>query len=157
MTAASPGRGISVSVQADLRMDLDGTSATLTGDGDRLMLATERPVALWDILVSAPLPVGGGSVGGPARVGRVAEALREAGVNLDLRGPRGTVASLGAGVDSALGRVLVGSGALGPGAPAAVAPLVWQAVRRGPAARVAALALATSVAGIVLVHRARRR
>ena len=160
MSGAGPRRGplgdVTVSVQADLTIDLDGTAATLTGDGDRFVLATEKPGALVNSLTGVTLPAGVGSVPGPVGVGRIAEALREAGVNLVVRGPRGTVASLGAGVDSALGRALVGSGALRPGAPAAVGPLVWQAVRRRPAARVAGLALAIA-AGFVLVRRARSR
>ena len=44
MSAAGARRGplgdVTVSVQADLTIDLDGTAATLTGDGDRLVLAT---------------------------------------------------------------------------------------------------------------------
>ena len=61
MSAAGPRGGpfgdARVSVQADLRMDLGGAAATLTGDGDRLVLATERPGALWDTLAGAPLPL----------------------------------------------------------------------------------------------------
>ena len=157
MSAAGRRGDVTVSVRADLRMDLDGASATLTGDGDRLVLATERPGALWDTLASAPFPVGVGSVSGPVGVGRLAESLREAGVNLEVRGPRGTVASLGAGVDSALGRALAGSSALRPGALAAVAALVWHAVRQRPAARIAGLTLASILVGIVFLGRARRR
>ena len=156
MSAAGRRGDVTVSVRADLRMDLDGASVTLTGDGDRLVLATNRPGALWDALASAPVPIRVGSASGPTGVGRVAEALREAGLNLDVRGPRGTVASLGAGVDSALGRVLAGSSALRPGAPAAVAPLLWHAVSQRPAARTAAIALAIA-AGLVAVRRALRR
>ena len=156
MSAAGRRADVTVSVRADLMMDLDGASVTLTGDGDRLVLATERPLALWETLARTPLPVGVGSVSGPAGAGRVADALRDAGVNLDVRGPRGTVASLGAGVDSALGRVLAGSSALRPGGLAAVAPLMWHAVRHHPAARIAGLALATIV-GVVVGRRAHRR
>ena len=156
MSAAGRRGDVTVSIRADLRMDLDGASATLTGDGDRLVLATERPGALWDTLASAPVPIGVRPASGSAGVGRVAEALRAAGLNLDVRGPRGTVATLGAGVDSVLGRVLAGSSALRPGAPAAVAPLLWHAVRQWPAARIAAIALAIA-AGFVAVRRPSRR
>ena len=148
-------------MRADLQLDLDGASATLTGDGDRLVLATGQPGSLLDSLAGASFPVGAGradgqSANGRTAVGRVAEALRDAGITLDVRGPRGTVASLGSGVDSAWGRVLAGSRALRPGAPAAVGPLLFQAVRRRPAARAAGIAVATIV-GIVVASRARRR
>jgi hypothetical protein len=67
------------------------------------------------------------------------------------------VASLGAGVDSPVGRVLTGSSALHPGAPAVLAPLVWQDLRRRPGARAAAGLALAGIVGIVVAGVARRR
>jgi hypothetical protein len=149
--------GVRLSVRADVQIAVDGASATLTGDGQRLVFATDEPGIILDSLIGAALPVGIDSLDGPGAVGRLAEALRAASVNLDFRGPRGTIASLGAGVDSTLGRVLTGSRSLSPGAPAAVTPLVWQLVRRQPAARAAGIALATLVTWRMLARMQRRR
>jgi hypothetical protein len=139
-------------VTADLRLDLDGVPATLTGDGDRLVLETGDPRALWSTITKAGLPAGVGRVSAARAVGRLASGLRDAGVSVEIRGPRGPLVSLGDGVRSVAGRVTTGSDALRPGGPGALGPLVLSSLRR-PAVLVGALA---ALAGAVAVAVRRR-
>lgn len=139
-------------VTADLAVEVDGVPATLTGSGGRLVLSASDPVALWSAVVSSDLPAGFGRVDGPRSLGRIADGLREAGVRLDVRGPRGPVVALGAGVTSAAGRLSTGSSALRPGGARALAPLLLADLRRRPLAFAAAAAL-LAVAAVALRRR----
>ena len=127
MSAPLVGR---LDVQADLTLDVDGVTARLHSQGDRLVLASDHPERVWSSAVSALLPAGLVLLDGPRGIAAVARALAGIGVRLDVEGPRGVVASLGAGVSSTVGRVLTGSDAVRPGAPLAVLALAWQARRR---------------------------
>lgn len=153
MTQPHVGR---LAVAADLQLEVDGTAATLTGDGDHLVLRSDSPAALWDAISGAALPAGIGRVDGPRAVGLVGDALRESGLRLDVDGPHGTLARLGAGVDSRLGRVSTGSRAVQPGSPSALAPLVWHRLRQDVRLQAGAGALALAAAGAVVAVLTRR-
>lgn len=140
-------------VVADLSIEVDGTSARLTSEGDRLLLTSSHPERVWAAVVATALPAGVGRVDGPRAVGRIADGLADAGLRLEVTGPRGSVVHLGAGVGSGWGRVLAGSAAVGPGKPAALAALAWERVPRAAAA--AALTGTLVLAGAV--RAARRR
>jgi hypothetical protein len=139
-------------VEADLTIDIDGTPARLASDGDRLILSSAHPERIWAAAVSAALPAGIGTLDGPRAVGRMARELAAAGLRLEVTGPRGTVAHLGDGVRSRLGRAVTGSAAVAPGTPSAVAVLLWS---RFPLRRAVITAVALSAA-IAVVARRRR-
>lgn len=121
-----------LSVQADLTIDVDGDTAHLTSDGAALTLTSSHPERVWASIVGAALPVGVGAIDGPRAVARIADQLVDAGLTLEVTGPRGTVADLGFGVRSRVGRVVTGSSSVRPGAPVALLTLVprrvWVAV-----------------------------
>jgi hypothetical protein len=114
-------------LQVEGRVDIDvaGIPATLTGSGEALMLRTQGPAAVMDGL---------GLAGGRLHV--LAAALAEAGLRLVVAGPRGPVATVGAGVSSPVGRLLAGSARVRLGAPAALLPVVriraGRSLRRHP-------------------------
>lgn len=142
-------------VVADLALEVDGVPATLTGSGGRLVLEATDPGALWSSLARAPLPVGVGRVDAARALGRLADGLRDAGIRVEVRGPRGELVALGDGVRSAAGRITTGSSALRPGSPRALGPLVLTDLQRRPAARVLVLAALGGIVAAVL--RSRRR
>lgn len=141
-----------IQVEADLRFEVDGTPARLTSDGDRLVLSSTYPERVWASVLSAALPAGIGRLDGVRAVGHVASELAAAGLRLEVCGPRGKVAYLGNGVRSRLGRVVTGSAAVAPGAPSAVAVLVWHRLPHRGAA-IAALALGAVTVAAALRHR----
>lgn len=142
-------------VVADLALEVDGVPATLTGSGGRLVLEATDPGALWSSLARAPLPVGVGRVDAARALGRLADGLRDAGIRVEVRGPRGELVALGDGVRSAAGRITTGSSALRPGSPRALGPLVLTDLQHRPAARVLVLAALGGIVAAVL--RSRRR
>jgi hypothetical protein len=88
-------------VDADLRVELTtaagrSTTALVTGHGQRLRVETRRP----DQLITAVDRV---------EMGRAAELLAAAGITVDVCGPRGPVATLGAGTSNRVGRAITGS------------------------------------------------
>lgn len=133
-----------LSVQADLTIELDGDLARLTSDGSALTLEADHPERVWASILASALPAGVGDVDGPRAVGRIADQLSDAGLSLEVTGPRGTVAHLGHGVRSRVGRVVTGSSKVQPGAPLAVVALVSRRSRlvAGAAVALGALALA---------------
>ena len=144
-----------LSVRADLRLTVDGTDATVSGDGDRLVVTAEDPAALWDAVAGAVLPADVAGVGGVRSAGRAADALRAAGLRLEVRGPHGSVVQLGSGVRSGVGRVVAGSSAVSPGSARTVAPLVVHRVRQDPRSR-AAIAVALAAVAVLLARRRAR-
>jgi hypothetical protein len=95
-----------IAVDADLRVELTtaaGTSTTarVTGHGQRLRVETRRP----DLLITSVDRVD---------VGRAAELLATAGITVDVRGPGGPVATLGAGTSNRVGRAITGSRRVSP-------------------------------------------
>lgn len=121
--AATDGPNLTLSVLADLDLDVDGRSVRLAGNGQHLVLTSEDPAHLWDTLVRASLPSGIGQVSGPRAVGRAASLLSDNGLTLDIVGPRGTVVRLGADAHSWAGRLITGSEAVQPSSVRAVLPV----------------------------------
>lgn len=98
-----------VVVEADLRLELDGHAATLTGSGTDLTLHCAEPAALLGQLSFAALPSGVDRIDGPRSLGRAADGLYRAGLRLSVTGPDGAVLVLGRDQDSRLGRLATGS------------------------------------------------
>lgn len=142
----------SLSVFADLRMEADGQRVHLVGDGRSLILHSSDPLRLWSSLSSSALPAGVGRVSGPRAAGRAADALRDAGLRVDLTGPDGVLVALGSGAGTPAGRVLTGSDSVGFGSLRAVRSTV---TARLPARRIAAVVAAISV--VVVLWRWLRR
>ena len=98
-----------VTIEADLRIDVDGRAASLKSDGRRLTFTSEAPDELWASLGGSTFGGATGSREGFKTIGQIAEAL--ATQNLDLRvvGPQGEIVHLGSGAHSWWGRALTGS------------------------------------------------
>lgn len=148
------GQGDRLHVQADLSLDIDGVTARLTGDGGLLTLRTSHPERVWASALGASLPMGGAD--DPRSVGRIADALADAGLRVDVVGPQGVVVSLGAGVDSRAGRIAAGSAAVGPGSPKAVALTLWRRTAR-PALTVLGAGALALLGAATWARRRRRR
>ncbi len=141
-------------VRADLVLQTDGLTARLTGDGDRLTVTASDPWALWRAAAALPWPVGPTVARGPGVLGDLGRALADHGLHVDVTGPRGRVAELGAGVDSPLGRLLTGSAAVRPGSARTVATTVSAGVTASPGGR---RALGLGLAAVLAVVLLRRR
>lgn len=128
MTASGDSRGVPspglVSVTADLDIEMDGVSARLEADGQRLVLRSDQPQLLWSSLTQASIPDSVGSVSGLRAAGRAARAMSEVGIHLDVEGPRGPVVSIGDGEHSLVGRLVTGSSAVQPGSIRSLLPFV---------------------------------
>lgn len=140
--------------EGDLTFSVDGpggaSAGTVRGDGRTLHVHADDPVAAWDGAL-------GSTTTGPALLADVARRLHDEGAVLEVSGPDGRVARVGAGIDSPVGRVLAGSRHVRLGRPAAVRPLAVAQLRRGLARRrTGALALAL-LAGLLAAAGARRR
>ncbi len=134
MTAREHRRGVPtptvLSVTADLDIEVDGHTARLEGDGQRLVLRSGQPQLLWSSLTNAPLPDEVGNLSGLRSVGRVASEMANAGIHLDVEGPHGTVVSIGDGEDSKLGRLVTGSGSIQPGSVRSLLPFAGVVVKK---------------------------
>ena len=141
-----------LSLQGGLTFTVDGpagsTCGEIVGDGPVLRVRADDPVVAWEASV--------GSVStGPSALRGVADALAGEGLSIEVTGPRGRLALVGAGADSPVGRRLLGSRRVQLGSPAALRPLALAAVRRAMTpARTAGLA-ALIVVLAVLRRRAR--
>ena len=144
---ASARAARSLSVLADLRMESDGQRVHVVGDGTSLVVHSSDPLRLWSALTSSALPSGVGRVNGPRAAGRAADALRDAGLRVDLTGPNGVLVALGNGAGTAAGRALTGSNSVGFGSLRAVLSTVPAVTPRVKIA--AGLAAATSLAAFV--------
>ena len=116
-----------LALQGDLRFTVDGpggsSSGTVEGDGAVLRVRAQDPVAAWDGLL--------GSVStGPSALRAVADALAQEGLSVEVSGPRGLLALVGAEADSAVGRTVTGSRHVQLGRPAALRPLAVAQARR---------------------------
>lgn len=128
MTAAgfAPPPGAALKVEAALTLEIDGRAASITGSGQRLVMHLDAPghtVHTVQGLASS------------WAVGQLATGLRAAGLRLDIEAAHGRLLSLGAGVDSALGRLGTGSRAVSAGSPRALVYLGAQLLRRTAAER----------------------
>ena len=128
---SGPPAGPALDVQAALSLEIDGQAASITGSGGRLVLHLDSP--------GHTLHAARGFTSSSA-VGAVASGLRAAGLRLDVEGAHGRLLSLGAGVDSVLGRLGTGSRAVSTGSPRAVTYLAAQVLRRAAGRRSAAVA-----------------
>jgi hypothetical protein len=61
----------------------------------------------------------------------LADQLAAEGLSVEVTGPAGRLATIGAAADSALGRAVTGSRHVQPGRPSALRPLVLSQVRQG--------------------------
>lgn len=114
-------------LQGGLTFSVDGpggsTSGTVTGDGAVLRVLAQDPVAAWDGLL--------GSVStGPAALRAVADLLAEEGLSIEVNGPGGRLALVGAQADSALGGAVLGSRRVQLGGVSALRPLAVAQARR---------------------------
>ena len=141
---------MALDLQGDLSFTVEGpggsTSGTVVGDGTVLRVRAEDPVAAWAGIF--------GSVStGPAALRKVADGLADEGLSVEVTGPHGLLALVGADADSGVGRLLTGSRRVRLGSPGALRPLVVAQVRRSlTRARVL-----TVVAGVVVTVVLRRR
>ena len=115
---------------ADLRMESDGQRVHVVGDGTSLVVHSSDPLRLWSALTSSALPSGVGRVNGPRAAGRAANALRDAGLRVDLTGPDGVLVALGTGAGTPAGRLLTGSDSLGFGTVKAIRTTVTSRIPR---------------------------
>lgn len=150
---SNPPRVRPLRIDADLHLQIDGRTATLTGTGQRLELTTDTPEAIWAAVTGAALPAGWGRVNGPRGVGRFADRLSGHGLAMTITGPGGPIVHLGEGAASWLGRAITGSSAVQPGTVRSFAPLVWSSARQSWTWRLAAL---TAGVGIAIIAVARR-
>ena len=118
------------------------TAGTVEGEGAVLRVQADDPVAAWS----------GQDTGA---LGRVAEALHAQGLSVEVTGPGGRLATVGAGADSALGRLLTGSRRVAPGRPAALRPLVLAEGRRRVRTVRGPLLLAVAAVAVLVVRRRR--
>jgi len=115
-------------LSGELSFTVDGPRGSTTGtahaDGTVLHVRAEDPVAAWNATAGA----------GIAGLAVLADSLAVEGLSVEVSGPAGRLATVGAGADSALGRAVTGSRHVAPGAPTALHPLVvsqlGQALRR---------------------------
>ena len=138
---------MALDLQGGLSFTVDGpggsTSGTVAGDGAVLRVHADDPVAAWDGLLDSVST-------GPSALRAVAGALADEGLSVEVSGPRGRLALVGADADSPVGRVLLGSRRVQLGSPAALRPLaVAQARRALTPRRGAALAALLIVLGIL--------
>ena len=138
-------------MEGDLSFTVDGPQGSTTGtahaDGTVLHVRAEDPVAAWDAVAGAAPSAAGG-------LGVLADQLAAEGLSVEVTGPAGRLATVGAGADSALGRVVTGSRHVQPGASSALRPLVLSQVRQGARRRRSLLLALAAVA--VLATRRRR-
>ncbi len=148
-----------LSVTADLRVEVGGSSATVTASGTgHVVVRADSPQTLWSELNRAALPSSVGRVSGPRAVGRMADLLRDNGLDVELEGPRGVLVRLGTGVHSALGRSVTGSSAVQVVSVRSLRPIATAALLQSLSARRSVIvAVAAGLGAAVAVFRRVRR
>lgn len=141
--AFGPGDGRSLDIQAELTLDIDGRAASITGAGDRLVMHLDSPGHTLHAVQGLT---------SSAAVGALASGLRAAGLRLDVEGVHGRLLSLGAGVDSVLGRLSTGSRAVAAGSPRALTYLGIQVLRRTFDRRGTAVGVTAGALGVAAVR-----
>ena len=119
---------MALDLQGGLSFSVDGpggsTSGTVVGDGSVLRVLADDPVAALDgVLGSVPT--------GTAALRAIADSLAEQGLAVEVSGPDGRLALVGAGADSAIAKALIGSRRVQLGSASALRPLAVAQVRRG--------------------------
>ncbi len=117
-----------ITVDADLRIDVSGSQASLVAHGQQITLTSDVPMDFWAALRGSDLPVG--PLAGARAVGRIADALGAAGLEFRLAGPHGELGRLGSGSHSWWGRVLTGSDLVRLGSVRSLRPVLAAALRR---------------------------
>ncbi len=140
-------------LQGGLTFSVDGpggsTSGTVTGDGAVLRVLAQDPVAAWDGLL--------GSVStGPAALRTVADLLAGEGLSVEVSGPDGRLALVGAGADSAVGRAVLGSRRVQLGRASALRPLAVAQARRTLSASLSPRRLGAGAAVVAVLAVLRR-
>ena len=147
--APAPGR---LRLEGSVAFTVEGpggsTSGTAHGDGAVLRVRADDPVAAWAALAGAA-PTGADALG------RLADLLHGEGLAVQVSGPDGPLATVGAGADSALGSAVSGTRHVQPGRLGALRPLVAAQLSRVAARRRRSLLLAV-LAGAALAVRRRR-
>ena len=143
-----------VLLQGDLSFSVAGPGGVAVGravgDGPVLRVQTDNPVAAWAASLGS-LPTG------TAGVRAAVEALAAQGLSVDVAGPHGRLALVGAQADSRLGRLVTGSRRVQFGRPVALFPLaVVQARAALPSRRRTAIAVVL-VAVLAILRRRRTR
>lgn len=143
---------MALQVEGTVSFTVDGpggqSTGTVVGSGGLVRIDAQDPVAVWDAAL--------GSVStGPEVLSTVADLISSEGLLVEVHGPDGLLASVGAGVDSVLGRVLTGSRRVRLGRPAAVRPLAVAELRRRPALLAAPLGALVLIVGAVVALRRR--
>jgi hypothetical protein len=126
-------------VTADLSIEVDGQPVRVTAQGSDLDVVA-NDVRRFILGLREAATARSGTRPGRVDVGEMAEALADAGLTARLRSPLHDVVTVGAGVDSALGAVLLGTRKARPDA--------LGIVRASARARTVEVALA---AGLLLV------
>ncbi len=141
---------MALDLQGGLTFSVDGpggaTSGTVTGDGAVLRVHAHDPVAAWDGALSSVST-------GTSALREVAERLAGEGLSIEVRGPHGRLAVVGAEADSVMGRVLTGSRRVQLGRVGALRPLAVAQARRGLEPHRRALLLAGAAVLAVAVGR----
>lgn len=127
-------------VDVDLRLEVttpagETTAAHVSGSGQELRVDADNPEVLFSAVDRAD-------------VGRVADLLAATGITVEVFGPHGRAARVGAGTSSRLGRAVTGSARVAPD-PAAAARLALTS----RAARSIGLATPAAVVAYVVIRR----
>jgi hypothetical protein len=138
-------------LEGALSFTVDGPQGSTTGtahaDGTVLHVRAEDPVAAWE-------GVAGVAPSASAGLGALADQLAAEGLSVEVSGPAGRLATVGAGADSALGRAVTGSRHVQPGGATALRPLVLSQLRQ-VARRRRSLLLALAALTVLAVRRRR--
>jgi hypothetical protein len=100
--------GARLDVTADLSIEVDGSPVRVTAEGGDLRVAA-TDVRGFVLGLRAAATARNGTRPGRADVGGLARALADAGLTARLASPSRPVVTLGAGVDSTLGGLLLGT------------------------------------------------
>lgn len=112
--------------------------------GSLIRVHTDDADTVWEAATSVPEV-------GTAGLPWLADRLVESGLSLEVVGPQGRVATVGAGTSSRIGRLVTGSSAIAPGDRAAVVGLLRARARRHRRPIVlGAVALAVAVAAVAI-------
>jgi hypothetical protein len=140
---------VGIHTDSDLTFGVDATLGTVTRVGDLVIIRTEDPVGVWDAVTTSVST-------GQRAIAAVAEELAAQGITVEITGPEGLVARIGAGIDSSRGLLAAGSRKIELGERRAIASLVRVRLRRADP-RVGAAAAGALVAGGAVVFGLRRR
>lgn len=131
-----------LNVFADLQLTIDGESLSINGDGDRLVVDVPRLRTARRLLTTGPLAVGDTE----RNAERVAEALRLAGITLEVRVQGDTVARIGADASPNAIGALLDAGPVEVNA----GQMVWSVARRHPVATAAGGAAVLALIAVLL-------